>query len=96
MTLPAANSIYCRRCRFTVSWPADLDGARKAEVAALARQSRIAATIQIRDQFELSMGDAKGVVMHISRDDDVCIRCRNNVAKGETVCTNCNGVNLNW
>jgi hypothetical protein len=79
-----------------VTWPADLDGAGKAEVPALARQSRIAAALQIRDRLALSLGDAKGVVMHISLDDDVCVRCGNPVAKGETVCTNCNGVNLNW
>jgi hypothetical protein len=96
MTTLSAHSIYCRRCRFTVSWPAQLEDAGKAELAVLARQDRIAATRRLRDQFDLSLGDAKGVVMHISRDNDVCARCKNVVAKGETACSNCKGANLNW
>lgn len=96
MTSPTANSIYCRRCRCEVTWPVQLDDVRKAELGALARLDRIAATRRIRDQLDLSLGDAKALVAHISRDDDVCARCKHIVAKGETVCPNCKGVNLNW
>jgi hypothetical protein len=93
---PAANSIYCRRCRFSVSWPVQLDNVGKAELGTLARQDRIAAAKRFRDQFDLSLADAKVVVMHISRDGDVCARCKSIVSEGETVCANCKGANLNW
>ena len=96
MTSPPPNVLYCSRCRSEVSWPAQLDGASKAELAALARESRISAIRQTQHRFDLSLGDAKNIVNHISRSDDVCIRCKHLVVKGEAFCVECRCLNLNW
>jgi hypothetical protein len=73
-----------------------LDDAGKAELARRARQDRSGATKRFREQFDMPLAEAKGVVLHITRRDDVCVRCKRVVAKGETVCPNCKSANLNW
>jgi hypothetical protein len=54
------NDSYCRRCRSTVSWPANLAPAAKAELAAMAQKDRLATIHCMRGQREYSLWDAKG------------------------------------
>ena len=96
MASPALNSIHCRRCRSKVSWPAQLDDGEKATLAARARADRLTTIKDMRGDFGLSLSDAKALGFHISRAGDVCVRCKNLVDKGETICSNCKSVNLNW
>jgi hypothetical protein len=62
----------------------------------LARRDRIAAIVSLREEHGLTLGHAKAVIFHISRDGNACARCKSQVEKGETVCSSCRGVNLNW
>ena len=96
MISPGPNSIDCPRCRTTISWPADLDDARKADLATFARNKPVSVVKWLRDDQGLPLSEAKAIVSHISRSDDVCVRCRSTVARGETVCSNCKSANLNW
>ena len=96
MTSPELNSIYCPRCGATVSWPALLDEARKAQLGAAAREDRLLTMGRLGSDFGLPLDEAKAVVTHIARGGDVCARCKSVVGKGETVCPNCKSANLNW
>jgi len=90
------NSIYCDRCKKMVSWPADLDDAGKVEIARRKRESGLLPFTNIVDDFGLSWPDAKSIYIHISRGENVCVRCKHLVASGVTTCANCKSVNLNW
>jgi hypothetical protein len=91
-----STSIFCTKCRCSISWPATLGEAAKSEIAISARLGPVATTVRLQDQFGLPLKEAKAIVAHISREGDICNRCKHAVAKGETVCANCNGANLNW
>jgi hypothetical protein len=61
------------------------------------QQGRLFATQYLRSQPDLSLADAKAIVMHLTSAPNTCHRCANQqLSLGESVCAKCNSVNLNW
>ena len=95
MNTPAA-SVFCPRCRQTVGWPEAASALQKASIAAQARHSRIAAIRSLRPQFGMDLREAKCLVEHLPTEKGHCLRCKQPVGEGVSVCGNCRSVNLNW
>jgi hypothetical protein len=94
---------YCQKCETSVDVPEGLSPQNKREIIALRRQAH--AFFQVTDLFKKVLkiplheaaGQAKILLLHLSRKDRICHRCKTKQAEQEiTVCPKCKALNLNW
>lgn len=90
------RGIYCPRCKRAVTWPAQLDEFGKAQLAASARAGRLPTVQRLTRDDGMALGEAKALVNHVSRAENVCHRCKHTICTGESICASCRSANLNW
>lgn len=87
--------LHCTRCRMSVIWPTDMVLETKAAFASSVRDDIVRAMRNAESQFGLDSRESKVLVLHITREPNVCHKCKKSVVSGESICS-CKSVNLNW
>lgn len=89
---------YCDRCRTRLISPARIDPTLRREVALLLRGGdSIGAIRRLREIAGWSLGEAKGVFIHVTREPGKCQRCGTALASGgSVVCGKCRSLNYDW
>jgi len=94
---------FCQRCETSIDIPEGLSLQDKKRIVALRRQGH--AIYQVTDFLKKGLkiplqeasGQAKLLLLHLSRKDRICHRCKTRQAEQEiTVCSKCKALNLNW
>lgn len=89
--------LSCKRCGTVLVLPESLDAAARREVARLRQADQATAAIAyLRREHHLDLREAKAVTLHIPQSAGVCHHCRGPIATGDSVCSKCHCVNLNW
>ena len=86
----------CLKCGAQWTQPVGMSAAITHEAATLIRrQQPIRATKLLRDSYDLSLRDAKAVMLHVSRESGKCHRCDSTL--GDSVqCETCTALVLDW
>jgi hypothetical protein len=89
--------LHCPTCLATVVVPLKLSLETKAEVAALAKQSRYLAIDLLRKNSGIRFSATKMTVLHLTEQPGMCNCCEAQLEKAEsTFCADCETLNLNW
>ena len=91
-------SYDCPKCRTSVVVPDDLPEEIKTEVSSAARRtSPLLAMRLLVGRTNVPLGQAKGIGLHITRQEGKCHRCGTILPDGEAVhCSKCRALNLDW
>jgi ribosomal protein L7/L12 len=92
------QSMVCGKCGGSWTEPDMLsDELRRAVAATVRTGNMIQAIKQLREVAPLSLGNAKDVVVHITRTPERCHRCKQPL-EGAPVshCIHCRAVNYDW
>jgi hypothetical protein len=90
------HSQHCPRCRFDVTWPANLTESQKGEIGIDARQNTIRWIRKARLELGLSLEQTKGGGYHVTQHRGRCHRCDQPVDGIVSVCGTCRSLNLDW
>ena len=91
------NFAYCKKCKLELSIP-NFSEEEKLTIWGLKAQNFSMFTIQkIRDFSELSLKDAKELMVHLNANYGQCHGCNHLDLVGENIdCPKCKSFNLNW
>lgn len=86
----------CNRCQWKIvelNWSEE----QKLEIWGLVNQElRLFAVKKLRDNFNVNLKEAKGIVVHINKDFGKCIRCNFDQLSEENIeCPKCKAFNYN-
>jgi len=88
---------YCKRCHSELKIP-NLSKLKKVELRKLEKENLpLQALKKLRTEHELTLREAKVLIVHINENYGHCIRCNfNELVKENIDCPKCKAFNLNW
>jgi len=97
MSEAPTRSLHCQKCGATFAIPKIPEPIR-AQTMALVRGGRaLEAMHELKVKAGVDLANGKAIVFHITEVKGQCNRCRRPLEEAEeTVCANCNALNLNW
>jgi len=92
------EEVHCEGCDGHWHSPVAIDMSVSRKVATLVRSGdTIAAIRYLREATGLSLRDAKGVYLHLTRQPGKCQRCGASlVGSGTVACNQCRSLNYDW
>ena len=87
---------HCPKCGAQWTQPSDIPDEVTRQAGSLIRDQQPMQAIKLlRETCDLSLGDAKAAMLHVSRQSGHCNRCDSLLAGG-VQCENCNAMVLDW
>lgn len=75
----------------------DFSLSEKNKLSKMVKNNYLNSIVYLKEQYRLSLHDAKYIVMHINETDGQCNRCNFDHLTGEyTQCPKCGAFNFNW
>lgn len=90
--------IQCAKClpKEGIECP-DFSSFEKKKLSEMVENIPLKSIVYLRENYLLSLQDAKYLVMHINKDLGYCNRCNFGGLFGENInCPQCGGFNFNW
>jgi len=89
--------LYCQQCKCLVDLSVGVDDRMKNDVSSILRGEGVTGVILYLKKNDLSLTQAKGIALHVSKVKGHCHRCNRTLnGDAETTCDNCHALNLDW
>lgn len=92
------GEIKCPNCQGEVLYFADFSLEHRQHVAQLltVRGGAIETIKYLRESFNIGIGEAKEIFLHVSRKSNFCHLCDNAIEGFTVICNHCHSLNFNW
>lgn len=90
--------IQCVKClpKEGIECP-DFSTSEKTKLSEMVKNNSLKSIMYLKEQYTLSLHDAKYIVMHINEKNGHCNRCNFDKLTGEYInCPKCRAFNFNW